>query len=276
MLLSLRKRHGLFFAAGALCILVNRQGLGPLWYAGVILLALGGAMRWSLWRRQRPPRGQEPVLVEVPVTGRWKALNGPGTKVPSHTHSHAQSYAIDLTCHPPAHPDPKFSLLWPLGRRPHHYPAFGAPVLAPGDGVIVSVGDHQRDHLSRTSLPGFVYLFLEGFVRSLGWPRHLWGNHIVLKLDQGTYAGFAHLKRGSLRVAVGDRVGVGQHLAEVGNSGNSSEPHMHFQLMNGPDSEVAQGVPFTWRYRNDDGAEEVGVPEDGTYFTPHESPSLRH
>ncbi|MGW7616164.1 hypothetical protein ACWGLG_09920 [Streptomyces antimycoticus] len=75
--------------------------------------------------------------------------------------------------------------------------------------------DRRRDHLSRTSLPGLAYLHLEGFIRSLGWPRHLWGNNLVLKLDQGVYAGFGHLRRGSLRVAVGDRVTVGRQLASA-------------------------------------------------------------
>ncbi|WP_405733436.1 M23 family metallopeptidase [Streptomyces sp. NBC_00028] len=68
-------------------------------------------------------------------------------------------------------------------QRPHHYPAFGAPVLAPGDGVVVATGDSRRDHLTRTSVPGY-----------------------------------AHLRRGSLRVAVGDRVTVGEQLAKCGNS----------------------------------------------------------
>ncbi|MBC9714731.1 M23 family metallopeptidase [Streptomyces sp. TRM66268-LWL] len=275
MLTSLRKRHGLYFAAGAVCIVVNSQGLGPLWYAGVLLLALGGLLRWDLWRRQRPPQGQEPVQVAVPVAGRWQALNGPATKIPSHTHSHAQTYAIDLIHRPHARTAPEPRRLWPFGRRPESYPAFGAPVLAPGDGVIVAAGHRQRDHLARTSLPGIVHLYLEGFVRSLGWPRHLWGNHLVLKLDQGTYAGFAHLKRGSLRVAVGDRVRSGRTLAECGNSGNTSEPHLHFQLMSGPDSELAHGVPFTWRYVDDDGAEHTGVPEDGTHFSAHATEAQR-
>ncbi|GAA3369708.1 hypothetical protein GCM10017744_090490 [Streptomyces antimycoticus] len=155
---------------------------------------------------------------------------------PSHTHSHAQTYAIDLPHHPSAAATPPFHPLWPLGRRPRHYPAFGSPVLAPGDGVVVATTDRRRDHLSRTSLPGLAYLHLKGFIRSLGWPRHLWGNNLVLKLDQGVYAGFGHLRRGSLRVAVGDRVTVGRQLAECGNSGNSSEPHLHFRLMRGPDS----------------------------------------
>ncbi|MFF0221851.1 M23 family metallopeptidase [Streptomyces sp. NPDC004629] len=268
MLTLLWKRHGLFITIGIICILVNRQGLGPLWYAGVTLLLAGELMRWTLSRSQRPPQQQTPVAVEVPVTGRWQALNGPGTKVPSHTHSHAQTYAIDLTYHPPGEVSPAFRRLWPLGRRPRHYPAFGRSILAPGDGVVVATADRQRDHLSRTSLPGYAYLYLEGFIRSLGWRRHLWGNYVILELDQGVYAGFAHLRRGSLRVAVGDRVSKGQELAECGNSGNSSEPHLHFQLMNGPDSEVARGLPFEWRYLDDDRTEHTGVPKDATYFTP--------
>ncbi|MDN3259856.1 hypothetical protein QWJ26_08535 [Streptomyces sp. CSDS2] len=90
--------------------------------------------------------------------------------------------------------------------------------------MVVATTDSQRDHFCRTSLPGFIHLYLEGFVRSLGWPRHLWGNHVILGLGEGVYACFARLKRGSLRVAVGDRGTTGQQLAECGNSGNSAQP----------------------------------------------------
>ncbi|WP_367124678.1 M23 family metallopeptidase [Streptomyces phytohabitans] len=225
-------------------------------------------MHWTLVRSQRPSGERAPVRVAIPATGRWRALNGPGTKVPSHTHGHAQTYAIDLIHHPREEGPHEFRWLWPLSRRPRHYPAFGSPILSPGDGVVVATADGRRDHLSRTSLPGFAYLLAEGFVRSLGWRHHLWGNYVVIELDPGVYAAFAHLRRGSLRVAVGDRVGAGQALAECGNSGNTSEPHLHFQLMDGPDSEVARGLPFEWRYVDDERAEHTGVPKDGTYFTP--------
>ncbi|NUP45505.1 MAG: M23 family peptidase, partial [Streptomyces sp.] len=84
MLTSLRKHHGLLIAAGIVCVVVNRQGLGPLWFTGVALLLLGGALRWAAWRRQRPRQDRPPSPVGIPVEGRWQALNGPATKVPSH------------------------------------------------------------------------------------------------------------------------------------------------------------------------------------------------
>ncbi|MFJ1550403.1 hypothetical protein [Streptomyces sp. NPDC088246] len=62
-----------------LCILVNKQGLGPLWYTGVALLAIGGLMRWTLARSRRPSGERSPVPAQVPVAGRWTVLNGPGT-----------------------------------------------------------------------------------------------------------------------------------------------------------------------------------------------------
>ena len=113
-----------------------------------------------------------------------------------------------------------------------------------------------------------LYLVAEGFVRSLGLPRHLLGNHLVLDLGDGVHAVFAHLRRDSLKVTVGDRVTAGQPLAECGNSGNSTEPHLHFQLMDGPDISTARGLRFTWHYRDADGQEQEGVPADGVRFTP--------
>ncbi|MFI5748866.1 M23 family metallopeptidase [Streptomyces sp. NPDC051644] len=81
------------------------------------------------------------------------------------------------------------------------------------------------------------------------------GNYILLDLGNGVYAGCAHLRRGSLQVSVGKRVTAGQEIAECGNSGNSSEPHLHFQLMDGPDVMTAHGLPFEWHYRDDHGME---------------------
>ncbi|MFS0696002.1 M23 family metallopeptidase [Streptomyces nitrosporeus] len=234
---------------------------------------------------------REPVEVLPPVAGRWSALNSPADRVPSHgVHAFGQTYAIDIVAEGPgkgteaggatgdteaggqtggatgateadgpAGERPGFTWLWPPARSPRAFPAFGAPLLAVADATVVAVTDTQRDHLSRTSLPGLAYLLLvEGDVRALAGAHRVFGNHVVLDLGDGTYAAYAHVRRGSSLVRVGDRVRAGEPIARCGNSGNSSEPHVHFQLMDSPRLDVARGIPFTW--------EGVGVPANGETF----------
>ncbi len=205
----------------------------------------------------RPPA----VEVQAPVKGRWSALNSPANKVPSHgLHTYGQTYAIDIVAEPKEGARPGFAWLWPLVRRNSDFPAFGAPLLAVADATVVHAADGQRDHLSRNSLPMLVYMMLaEGPARELTGATGVTGNHIVLDLGNGVYAAYAHLRRGSLEVRVGDRVRAGQKLAECGNTGNSSEPHVHFQLMDGPDLDTARGLPFRWSG--------LGVPRNGEPFT---------
>ncbi|MFJ4283827.1 M23 family metallopeptidase [Streptomyces massasporeus] len=208
----------------------------------------------------RPGTSGEPVEIAPPVTGRWSALNSPADRTPSHgVHSYGQTFAIDIMAEPEPGARPAFRWLWPLARRPQAFPAYGAPLLAVADATVVRAEDRQRDHLSRTSLPGLLYLMLpEGMVREVAGVDRILGNHLVLDLGNDTYAAYAHLRRGSLTVSAGDRVRAGQVLARCGNSGNSSEPHLHFQLMDGPDPDTARGVPFTWRG--------IGVPRNGETF----------
>ncbi|QRV39115.1 M23 family metallopeptidase (plasmid) [Streptomyces californicus] len=261
------KRHGVVVAAAIACFLVNRQGMGPLWFTGAALLVSGLSMRRAMTLGQRPRDEATPLALAIPVSGRWMARNGPATKVPSHTHNLAQTYAIDLARRPA--PEPVW--FWPVARRAESYPTFGEPIYAPADARVEFVSDRQRDHFTRTSLGGLFYVLAETFIRSLGSPRHLLGNHVILDLGDGTYAVFAHLRRHSVKVAAGDLVKRGQPVAECGNSGNSAEPHLHFQLMDGPDITSARGLRFTWRFRDDDGQEHEGAPADNTCFVPVDS-----
>ncbi|WP_228922137.1 M23 family metallopeptidase [Streptomyces sp. DH7] len=244
---------------------------GPGWAttllpASVVLVLMVAAM--TLQVRAAAPRGEPrpPVEVDPPVTGRWTALNSPADKVPSHgTHVYGQTYAIDIVAEPKAEEGgatarPPFRLLWPVVRRNRDFPAFGAPLLAVADATVVRASDGQRDHLSRNSLPALAYLMLiEGNVRSILGAHRIIGNHVILDLGDSTYAVYAHVQRGSLRVKAGDTVHAGQRLGRVGNSGNTTEPHLHFHLMDGPDPDSARGVPFSWRG--------VGVPANGEAFT---------
>ncbi|MFD4371601.1 M23 family metallopeptidase [Streptomyces sp. NPDC058486] len=235
------------------------------WLPFLAAAALGLGLSLTA-RRAAAASTPAPVEVEPPVTGTWSALNSPADRVPSHgTRGYGQAYAIDIVEEDPDRPRPAFAALAPLARRPDAYPAFGAPLLAVADGTVVHAEDRQRDHLARPSLPALAFLLLvEAPLRALAGPRRVTGNHLVLDLGDGTYAMYAHLRRGSLRVRPGDRVTAGQPLAGCGNSGNSTEPHVHFQLMDAPDLDTARGVPFTWRG--------LGVPRNGeTFSVPRDS-----
>jgi murein DD-endopeptidase MepM/ murein hydrolase activator NlpD len=112
-------------------------------------------------------------------------------------------------------------------------PGYRAPVIAVADAKVVRAVDGIPE-----LAPG------EPFSGSL---EQADGNHVILKLGPRTFAGYAHLVPGSVRVHRGGRVRRGQLLGLLGNSGNSSGPHLHFQLMNRPSIVDADGLPFVLR-----------------------------
>lgn len=198
----------------------------------------------------RAPRGStpEPVEVDAPVRGRWVALNSPGSRVPSHgVRVYGQTYAIDILR--PSQQDRPRSPGWGLRtRRADGFPSYGEPVRAVADGVVVAAHARQRDHRDRGTWPALLYMFtVESFIRPLGGERTMLGNHVIIDHGDGVFSAYAHMRRGSVRVRPGERIATGQQLGEVGNSGNSSEPHLHFQLMDDRHLSAAAGVPFRWR-----------------------------
>lgn len=213
----------------------------PPWSELPGLLVLGAGM--ALYFRVGTPRG-DVVHLGSPVRGRWRVMNSPTSRVPSHgLHGWSQTYAVDLVDDPSTGARPGWSW-WPLARRPGSFPGFGEPIYSPVDGEVVHAFGWARDHWSRTSLPGIAYLVLEGVREVLGPPGVL-GNHVVVRRDDGVCVLLAHLRRGSIRVSRGNRVGLGDQLAECGNSGNSTEPHLHVQAMDRPSPWVAAGLAFT-------------------------------
>jgi len=226
------------------------------------LLAVAFAIYLRLGTVRRPP-----VEVAVPVAGRWVASNSPVDRVPSHhLHAYGQTYAIDLV-HEPADRRRPGLAWWPLARRPEDFPGFGQLILAPADATVVRAHDTERDHWSRTSPPAMLYLVAEGMVRELAGPGRILGNHVVLDLGGGVHAALAHLRRGSVLVRPGDRVAAGQQLAACGNSGNTTEPHLHFQLMDHPSVLLAAGLPLRFARYQVGGADQAGVPHNLQPFT---------
>ncbi|MBH0024356.1 M23 family metallopeptidase [Salinibacterium sp. SWN248] len=211
----------------------------------------------------------EPRTVTSPVTGRWMALNSPATRVPSHgVRAYGQTHAVDLVCDPADRVRPEFGTGIVL-RYPTEYPAFGEPVRAMIDGVVVRVADSQRDHRARASLLGFGYMMVEGTLRELGGPRFIVGNTITIRGDDGVFALVAHLKQRSAIVGVGDRVTAGQPIGACGNSGNSSEPHVHAQLMDRASVWTAHGIPMVFGSVSvdEESEERDAMPADNEHIT---------
>ncbi|GAB3298879.1 peptidoglycan DD-metalloendopeptidase family protein [Epidermidibacterium keratini] len=222
-----------------------------------LLIAVAAALI-VLMSIKAPRSDRAPTEVGTPVRGRWAALNSPATKVPSHgTRGYGQEYAIDILR---ATTTGKTISLGLTGgyRRPTEFSSYGEPVLAAAAGTVVHVSDRWRDHRSRSSWPAVLYLLILEQFRVLGGFGAVGGNHVILDHGDGTYAAYAHLRRGSVRVRRGEQVAAGHQLAEVGNSGNTSEPHLHFQLMDHPHPNAAAGLPFRWR----DATVQPGVRDD--------------
>jgi len=120
------------------------------------------------------------------------------------------------------------------GTDVHQYPDYGADVLAVADGTVVDTLNTLDDQKPGT-LPDPKTINMQ----------NVDGNHIVIDLGDGVYAFYAHLQKGSVQVSPGDRVKRGQVLAKLGNTGNTSGPHLHFHLMEGASVLCSNGIPYT-------------------------------
>lgn len=109
---------------------------------------------------------------------------------------------------------------------------YGKTMYAVADGTVVAAADGLRENDGNGHQVTFKSLIEYA------------GNYVVLDIGGGRYAGFAHCKRESVAVHVGDVVRKGQAIAQLGNSGNSDAPHLHFQIMDGPDFFFSTGLPF--------------------------------
>lgn len=126
------------------------------------------------------------------------------------------------------------------------YPIFRREVMAAGNGVVVEIGDKFPESLmsdpSAYSKQRFEEL-ADKLEPEIGLLNAINGNYIVIDHENGEFSLYAHLSEGSIRVKAGDRVAKGDIIAAVGNTGHSSEPHLHFELMDSKDALTANGLP---------------------------------
>lgn len=269
-----RVRGSLYFSAAGILIgnavlgrFVTVEAILPyrnavVWVA-MAIAALCVVLTFSV-PRLLPQESTRSVL--APVVGRWQALNSPASAVPSHgVRAYGQAYAIDLVYDDIQAPRPEFGRA--MMSDPNRYPAFGQPVYAMIGGTVVRASGWRRDHRARSNGWGIVYMMIEGALRELGGPGFVIGNHVVIRGDDGVYAVVAHLKQGSLAVSNGQRVSAGGLVGYCGNSGNSSEPHVHAQLMDRSSFWTGLGIPMSFsNISENDEATATALPENGGHL----------
>ena len=191
------------------------------------------------FRLPDPDRFEQQVSYRLPVEGEWTVVGGGPTREHSHSWGMlAQRYAYDLVV-----TDEQGRTHEDDGDQPEDYHCYGEPLVAPADGVVVTASDGHRD-----------------YHRSGGWldprQRDPRGNYLTIKHCDEEYSLLAHLQQGSITVSEGDRVERGEQVARCGHSGNSTEPHLHFQLQDHPSFFRAMGLPIYFdslRIREADG-----------------------
>jgi murein DD-endopeptidase MepM/ murein hydrolase activator NlpD len=192
------------------------------------------------------------VVVDFPLRGeRWVAVNTPGDRIPSHgTDMLGQRFAYDLLMVDSRkglryHPAGSLRGFF-IGVATRECYAWGAEIHAPFDGEIVRAADGVAERGWIHPLREPVLALKNAVTFSPDRLPSLLGNHVLMRHGD-VFAVFAHLAPGSVVVAPGQTVQTGDVLGRVGHTGNSTAPHLHFQLMDSLDPMHARGVPCAFR-----------------------------
>lgn len=209
-------------------------GTLPLTFVNPVMLIqdgfqfLGSAVATVRHRGSLPARGDErAVEYRLPVDGEWTVVNGSLEREFSHSWFPInQRYAYDFVV------TDEDGRTRPEGTGPavENYYCHDEPVLAPADGVVVDIFETDLE-------PGRG----GGFAHPL--KRDIRGNYVTIQHAPGEFSCLAHLVPGSVTVEPGEAVDRGQQVGRCGHTGNSSEPHLHFQIQDGPTFEMSAGLP---------------------------------
>lgn len=188
-----------------------------------------------------------PIAYRAPVNGRWFVVAS-GDVSQHHRWVVSSEYALDL-----ARTNADMRTYTGDGSRLTDYVTFGQPILAAADGVVVAARNDRDDNEAMLRQPGegfdaYMQRVVEtqqAIIMQSGFEGAA-GNYVLIRHANGEHSLYAHLKHGSVRVNVGDAVSAGAQIAETGSSGNSTEPHLHFQVIDGPDLNSARGLPVTF------------------------------
>jgi N-acyl-D-amino-acid deacylase len=233
-----------------------------------VTVALGEARQGASTTGGRTAVAGTPKSIAPPLSGdSWLAANGP-----SNASGHRRTLiSVDGSARIPQ----RFAADWlqvaPDGRTRtgdardnKNYLAYGEEALAVADATVSATKDGIPENV-----PGPTSRAVPITLETVG------GNHVILNLGDGVYAFYAHLQPGSIRVKVGDKVRRGQVVGLVGNSGNSTEPHLHFQLSDASSPLGTEGLPYALSAFDIQGRIEGVAGSTGLSWTPLATPEPR-
>lgn len=190
---------------------------------------------------------QTKASLSLPFDGAWSVVWGGRTIGENyHAANRAQRFALDLLM---ISGDTSFK---GDGKKPEDYLCWDKPILAPADGTVVSIIENLPDQpIGKTD------------------PANPAGNHVVLDVGGGEFVFLAHLREGSVMVEPGDTVVSGGEIGRCGNSGNTSEPHLHIHMQTTADLATGEGLPMQFQdYLADGKPVERGEPKQGEVIAP--------
>jgi len=163
-----------------------------------------------------------------------------------HRRAHSQEFALDITAEAPSASGKLMSSRKENSSELSDYYIYRREVLAAADGTVVEVANSFPEEES-VSPAGWTQAAsaaaIKRLARRIGYQSAAIGNYMTIEHAPDEFSFYAHLSQDSIRVKAGDKVKAGQVIALVGSTGNSSEPHLHFQVMDSREFPTANGLP---------------------------------
>jgi murein DD-endopeptidase MepM/ murein hydrolase activator NlpD len=191
--------------------------------------------------------GMSRTVFRFPLRGAWWVGVG-ATSHTGHRWSIGEEFALDIGKLGGEGLDHSGS-----GNKFADFYAYGADVLAAANGKIIAAVDGAPEHEDALRRPGES---TEDYSKRFNVLQHaligrgaagLLGNYVVIDHGNSEFALYAHLQPGSVRVRVGENVREGTAVGQLGSSGNSTSPHLHFQVCDGPDPLDCAGIPISFK-----------------------------
>jgi murein DD-endopeptidase MepM/ murein hydrolase activator NlpD len=181
-----------------------------------------------------------------PVAGTWYVACAPSLQS-HHRWSVSQEFALDLDS-----TGANSRAYAGQGAKLTDYDAYGKDVMAAADGVVVEAREGAQESDGNLQQPGESkaahearWQAQQNALLEKGY-RELFGNYVVIRHGDGEFSTYEHLRAGSVKVKKGDAVRRGQAIGQLGHSGNSTSPHLHFQVTDGPDPAYSRSLPVVF------------------------------